>query len=79
MTTTSAIHWNRDDAGIVTLTIDDPDGSLARVYRVAAPPQTYFLDRNGVIQSMQIGPVDEDDFERQYSRIASGHQAGDGA
>ncbi len=35
----------------------DPDGSRAAAYRVVAPPQTYFIDRDGVIRARQIGQV----------------------
>lgn len=35
----------------------DPDGSRAAAYRIVAPPQTYFIDRDGVIRARQIGQV----------------------
>jgi cytochrome c biogenesis protein CcmG/thiol:disulfide interchange protein DsbE len=60
----------RDKAGATWPTVLDPDGATARDYRVAAPPQTYFIDRDGVVRSIQIGELTEDDFERQYARIA---------
>ena len=41
-----------------------------RAYRVAGRPQTYFVDRDGVIRSIQIGELTDADFERQYARIA---------
>ena len=40
------------------------------VFRVVAPPQTFFIDGSGTIQSIQIGELTEADFERQYARIA---------
>ena len=49
----------------------DPDGSLKAAYRVAARPQTYFVDRSGVLRSIQIGELTDTDFERQYARIAA--------
>jgi cytochrome c biogenesis protein CcmG/thiol:disulfide interchange protein DsbE len=51
-------------------TVVDPDRSLKTAYRVAARPQTYFVDRTGVIRSIQIGELTDADFERQYARIA---------
>lgn len=48
----------------------DPDGSIARAYRVVAPPQTYFIDRTGILRSIQIGEVLQVDFDRQYPAIA---------
>jgi cytochrome c biogenesis protein CcmG, thiol:disulfide interchange protein DsbE len=50
--------------------VPDADGTLAARYRVVAPPQTFFIDRSGTIQSIQIGELTEADFERQYARIA---------
>lgn len=50
--------------------VPDPDGTLATRFRVVAPPQTFFIDGSGTIQSIQIGELTEADFERQYARIA---------
>jgi cytochrome c biogenesis protein CcmG, thiol:disulfide interchange protein DsbE len=50
--------------------VPDPDGALATRFRVVAPPQTFFVDGSGTIQSIQIGELTEADFERQYARIA---------
>lgn len=51
-------------------TVIDPDKAIKNAYRVAARPQTYFVDRAGVIRQMQIGPLTEAEFERQYALIA---------
>lgn len=51
-------------------TVVDPDKAIKAAYRVVARPQTYFVDRSGVIRSIQIGELTEADFERQYARIA---------
>jgi cytochrome c biogenesis protein CcmG/thiol:disulfide interchange protein DsbE len=50
-------------------TVVDPDKAIKAAYRVAARPQTYFVDRAGVVRSIQIGEVTDADFERQYQRI----------
>jgi cytochrome c biogenesis protein CcmG/thiol:disulfide interchange protein DsbE len=50
-------------------TVPDPDGKLAAAYRVAAPPQTYFIDKDGVLRGMQIGEVLAEDFDSQYAKI----------
>lgn len=54
----------------VWATVVDPDKAIKTAYRVAARPQTYFVDRGGVIRSIQIGELTDADFERQYARIA---------
>jgi cytochrome c biogenesis protein CcmG/thiol:disulfide interchange protein DsbE len=52
------------------VTVVDPDKAIKTAYRVVARPQTYFVDRSGVIRSIQIGELTDADFERQYARIA---------
>ena len=51
-------------------TVDDPSKAIKAAYRVAARPQTYFVDRTGVLRSIQVGELTDADFERQYARIA---------
>ena len=51
-------------------TVDDPDRSIKSRWRVAARPQTYFVDAEGVIRAIQIGEVRDADFERLYAKIA---------
>jgi len=53
-------------------TVDDPDGAIKSAYRVVARPQSYFIDRDGILRSIQIGEVRDEDFERQYELIAGG-------
>jgi thiol-disulfide isomerase/thioredoxin len=51
-------------------TVIDPDQAIKRTYRVVARPHSWFIDRNGILQSQQIGVATDDDFERKYARIA---------
>jgi len=51
-------------------TVLDPDQAAKAAYRVAARPQSYFVDPNGIVRSIQIGELTDADFERQYQRIA---------
>ena len=51
-------------------TVLDPDKALKAAYRVAGRPQTYFIDGDGVIRSIQIGELTAEDFDRQYAKIA---------
>jgi cytochrome c biogenesis protein CcmG, thiol:disulfide interchange protein DsbE len=51
-------------------TVLDPDGQFRKAYQAVARPQTYFVDRTGVIRTIQIGEVVSADFERQYATIA---------
>jgi cytochrome c biogenesis protein CcmG/thiol:disulfide interchange protein DsbE len=51
-------------------TIDDPDGAIRGEYRVVARPQSYFIDRAGILRSIQVGQLTDVEFERQYGLIA---------
>ena len=52
-------------------TVDDPTGAIRTAYRVAARPQTYFIDRQGVLRAIQVGQVTEAEFEREYALITA--------
>ena len=51
-------------------TVIDPDKAIRTAYRVAARPQTYFIDRQGIVRVIQVGQLSDADFERQYGQIA---------
>jgi cytochrome c biogenesis protein CcmG/thiol:disulfide interchange protein DsbE len=57
------------DFGATWPTIPDKDGSIAAAYRVVAPPQTYFIDKDGIIRAIQVGQVRPEDFDTQYAKI----------
>ena len=48
-----------------------PDKAIKSAYRVAARPQSYFVDRTGVIRKIQVGELTDADFEREYALIAA--------
>jgi cytochrome c biogenesis protein CcmG/thiol:disulfide interchange protein DsbE len=52
-------------------TVIDPDKSVKAAYRVAARPQTYFVDGAGIIRAIQVGELTDADFERSFAKIAS--------
>jgi cytochrome c biogenesis protein CcmG, thiol:disulfide interchange protein DsbE len=56
--------------GATWSTVVDPDKTIRTTYRVAARPQSYFVDRTGVLRSIQVGELTDADFERQYRAIA---------
>ena len=51
-------------------TVDDPDGAIRTAYRAVARPQSYFIDRSGVLREIQVGQVADADFERLYASIS---------
>jgi cytochrome c biogenesis protein CcmG, thiol:disulfide interchange protein DsbE len=60
------------DEGASWPTVIDPDGAVKKTYRVVGRPQSYFVDRNGILRSIQIGEVRDADFERQFDLISGG-------
>jgi cytochrome c biogenesis protein CcmG/thiol:disulfide interchange protein DsbE len=58
------------DHGATWPTIEDPEGAIRTAYRAIARPQTYFIDRDGVIRRIQVGQLAEADFERFYALIS---------
>jgi len=57
------------DEGATWATVNDPSGAIKDAYRVVARPQSYFIDRDGILRSIQIGEVRDADFERQFDLI----------
>jgi len=58
------------DQGATWPSLIDPGDAMATAYKMAAPPQSYFIDASGIIRSRQIGTVSREDFDRQYAAIA---------
>ena len=51
-------------------TIDDADGTIRTSYRAVARPQTYFIDRDGILRAIQVGQLSAADFERLLAKIS---------
>ena len=47
----------------------DPDGRIAIDYGVFGIPETFFIDRDGIVRSRQVGPVTEEGLDRQIREI----------
>ena len=47
----------------------DPDGRAAIDYGVFGIPETFFIDRGGIVRSRQVGPVTEDGLARMIEAI----------
>ena len=55
--------------GATWTTVDDPRKDIRAAYRVAARPQSYFIDAEGILRAIQVGEVTADRFEHQYALI----------
>jgi cytochrome c biogenesis protein CcmG, thiol:disulfide interchange protein DsbE len=51
-------------------TVDDPDGRIRDLYKAVARPQTYFIDRAGILRAIQVGQLTASDFDRQFALIS---------
>ncbi|HEX4898648.1 MAG TPA: TlpA disulfide reductase family protein [Candidatus Limnocylindrales bacterium] len=51
-------------------TVDDPAGEIRAAYRAVARPQTYFIDRDGILREIRIGQVTDAEFELLYASIS---------
>jgi cytochrome c biogenesis protein CcmG/thiol:disulfide interchange protein DsbE len=51
-------------------TVIDPNGALKATYKVAARPQSYFIDATGVLRGLQVGQMTTVDFDRLYPSIS---------
>jgi cytochrome c biogenesis protein CcmG/thiol:disulfide interchange protein DsbE len=51
-------------------TVDDPGREIRNAYRVAARPQSYFVDRDGILRSIQVGELTQSEFDRQFAAIS---------
>jgi len=51
-------------------TVDDANAAIRTAYKVAARPQSYFIDRDGIVRAIQIGQLTEAEFERQFALIS---------
>ena len=52
-------------------TVQDPSGVIRTAYRVAVRPYSFFVDRQGILRSIQVGQLADDcEFERQYALIS---------
>jgi hypothetical protein len=52
----------------------DPGEQVAQAYGIYGPPETFFIDANGVVRGRQIGQLSAADLERQLA-LALGHPA----
>jgi cytochrome c biogenesis protein CcmG/thiol:disulfide interchange protein DsbE len=52
-----ALKWLGEHGNPYTLSVEDSDGRVGIDYGVYGVPETYVIDRNGIIRYKRIGPV----------------------
>ena len=45
-------------AGVLLTTLLDPDGAVGKTYGITGVPETFIIDKNGLIKKKVIGPID---------------------
>ena len=61
----SAMQMLEEEGNPYTLTVSDPDGRVSIDYGVYGAPESYLIDRNGVIRFKQIGPITEEVWQKE--------------
>lgn len=59
-----ALSWLGDLGDPYMLSVSDTDGRVAIDYGVYGAPETYLIDRNGIIRFKQIGPITPDVWQK---------------
>ncbi len=59
-----ALQWLKQFGDPYKISIVDPDGRVGIDYGVYGVPETYVIDKKGVIRHKQIGPVTVDSLEK---------------
>lgn len=49
--------------------VTDPGGEIARSYGIYGPPESFFVDRDGIVRGRQIGQLSAADLARQLATI----------
>ena len=58
-----------DQLGLTFPVLLDTKGEVTRSYRVRGLPTSYFIDQNGVILDVQVGPVDAAWMENNLAQV----------
>ena len=66
----AALQWLDEFGNPYTLTVFDVDGRISIDYGVYGAPESYLIDRNGVIRFKQIGPITEDVWQNKILPLA---------
>jgi cytochrome c biogenesis protein CcmG/thiol:disulfide interchange protein DsbE len=59
-----ALDWLNERGNPYELTVQDEDGRVGIDYGVYGVPETYLIDREGVIRYKQIGPITLEALEK---------------
>jgi cytochrome c biogenesis protein CcmG/thiol:disulfide interchange protein DsbE len=61
----TALQLLAEEGNPYTVTASDPEGRLSIDYGVYGAPETFLIDRDGVIRYKQIGPITEEAWQKE--------------
>jgi cytochrome c biogenesis protein CcmG, thiol:disulfide interchange protein DsbE len=61
----TALQMLTDEGNPYTITASDPEGRLSIDFGVYGAPETFLVDRDGVIRYKQIGPITEEAWQKE--------------
>ena len=61
----TALQLLEEEGNPYTVTASDPEGRLSIDYGVYGAPETFLIDREGVIRYKQIGPITEEAWQKE--------------
>lgn len=67
----AALQWLNEFGNPYTVTAFDVDGRISIDYGVYGAPESYLIDRKGVIRFKQIGPITEDVWQNKILPLAN--------
>lgn len=66
----AAIQMLEEEGNPYTLTVSDPEGRTSIDYGVYGAPESYLIDRDGVIRFKQIGPITQEVWQKEILPLA---------
>ncbi len=66
----AAIQLLAEEGNPYTLTLSDPEGRTSIDYGVYGAPESYLIDKNGVIRFKQIGPITDEVWNNKILPLA---------
>lgn len=60
----AAIGWLRGQGDPYLATVTDPDGRIGIEYGVYGTPETFLIDKDGIIRYKHIGPIGRDTLQK---------------
>jgi len=69
-----AVITYRDDFAVTYPLVLDPDGRLTEIYKPIGLPTSWFIDPDGVVRYVHVGPMTADMIQRALDEVAAGRE-----